>query len=106
MFFICFNKKIILIFRFLFLLIDIFKIFDSFPLWKVMFFSHYFDRSEKMIKNMKSAGIDGYFIPAEEFEKGLFLDEQQKLSLQAKILENDKLIQSLKADLDLLGGDD
>ena len=58
-----------------------------------------------MIKNMKSAGIDGYFIPADEFENGLFLDENKKLVLQAKILENDKLIQSLKEDLDMLKGD-
>ena len=52
-----------------------------------------------MIKRMKSCGQDGVFIPIEDFEKGLFLYEQQKLSLQEKILENDKLIQSLKEEL-------
>ena len=55
---------------------------------------------------MKSAGIDGYFIPRTEFEKGLFLNEEQKIRLQGKILENDRLIQSLKEDLDILKGDD
>ena len=54
---------------------------------------------------MKSAGIDGYFIPADEFENGLFLTEEQKIRLQGKILENDRLIQSLKEELDIQRGD-
>lgn len=55
-----------------------------------------------MYKFMKSCGQDGVFIPKEIFEKGLFLDEKKKQSLQQKIKENDKLIQSLKEDLDIL----
>ena len=55
-----------------------------------------------MFKKAKVGGLDGIFIPIEDFEKGLWLEENQKLALQSKILENDKLIQSLKEDLDIL----
>lgn len=54
------------------------------------------------MKNMVHGGVFGVFIPQTEFEKGLFLDGEQKTKLQNKILENDALIQSLKSDLDLL----
>lgn len=64
-------------------------------------FSH--NEVEKLYKRIKACGQDGVFIPLESFEKGLFLDESQKLSLQEKIRENDKLIQSLKEDLDVEG---
>lgn len=57
------------------------------------------------MRNCISCGQHGVFIPQEEFENGLFLDETKKLALQQKIMENDKLIQSLKEDLDLLKGD-
>lgn len=52
-----------------------------------------------------SCGQKGVFIPQEEFDNGLFLDEDKKLALQEKIIENDRLIQSLKEDLDILKGD-
>ena len=55
-----------------------------------------------MIQKAKVGGLDGVFIPTKDFKKGLWLNEEQKLSLQEKILENDKLIQSLKEDLDIL----
>ena len=55
-----------------------------------------------MYKKAKVGGLEGVFIPLKDFEKGLWLEEQQKLALQGKILENDKLIQSLKEDLDIL----
>ena len=51
------------------------------------------------MRNCISCGQDGVFIPREEFEKGLFLDETKKLALQEKIIENDRLIQSLKAEI-------
>ena len=54
------------------------------------------------MKYMTSCGQQGVFIPKEEFHKGLWLSEENKLALQAKIVENDKLIQSLKKDLDTL----
>ena len=53
---------------------------------------------------MVQGGVFGVFIPQEEFDAGLFLDSNAKARLQEKILENDKLIQSLKEDLDLLKG--
>ena len=56
------------------------------------------------MKNMVNGGVFGVFIPQTEFDAGLFLDEEKKTKLQEKILENDALIQSLKADLDLLKG--
>ena len=56
------------------------------------------------MKNMVNGGVFGVFIPQAEFDAGLFLDEEKKTKLQEKILENDALIQSLKADLDLLKG--
>lgn len=56
------------------------------------------------MRNCMSCGQQGVFIPQKEFEKGLFLDETKKLALQKKIMENDKLIQSLKEDLDLIKG--
>ena len=59
----------------------------------------------KQMRNCVSCGQQGVFIPREEFDKGLFLDEDKKIALQKKILENDKLIQSLKEDLDILKGD-
>ena len=57
------------------------------------------------MRNCVSCGQQGVFIPREEFDKGLFLDEDKKIALQKKILENDRLIQSLKEDLDILKGD-
>lgn len=53
---------------------------------------------------MVNGGVFGVFIPQAEFDAGLFLDGEKKQKLQEKILENDALIQSLKADLDLLKG--
>ena len=53
------------------------------------------------MKHCISCGQSGVFIPDNEFEKGLWLTEEQKIVLQEKILENDKLIQSLKEDLNL-----
>lgn len=58
------------------------------------------------MKNLVNAGVFGVFIPQEEFDKGLFLNEDEKNRLIEKILENDKLIQSLKADLDLVNEGD
>ena len=58
------------------------------------------------MRNCVSCGQSGVFIPQEEFDKGLFLSEDKKLALQNKILENDRLIQSLKEDLDLLRSED
>lgn len=58
------------------------------------------------MRNCVSCGQHGVFIPREEFKKGLWLDEEKKIALQQKILENDKLIQGLKEDLDLLKGDE
>ena len=58
------------------------------------------------MRNCVSCGQNGVFIPQEEFDKGLFLSEDKKLALQNKILENDRLIQSLKEDLDLLRSED
>ncbi len=54
------------------------------------------------MKYMTSCGQNGVFIPKEEFNRGLWLDEDKKLALQQKILDNDRLIQSLKEDLDIL----
>ena len=56
------------------------------------------------MRNCISCGQKGVFIPQEEFDKGLFLSEEEKITLQNKIIENDRLIQSLKADLAI--GDD
>ncbi|MBQ2654032.1 MAG: hypothetical protein IJF83_10790 [Methanobrevibacter sp.] len=58
-----------------------------------------------MYKKIKACGQDGVFIPINEFEKGLFLDENKKIALQEKIIENDRLIQSLKEDLGIIEGD-
>ena len=57
------------------------------------------------MRNCVSCGQDGVFIPINEFEKGLFLDENKKIALQEKIIENDRLIQSLKEDLGIIEGD-
>lgn len=54
------------------------------------------------MRYMNSCGQQGYFIPKEEFEEGLFLTKDKKIALHEKIIENDKLIQSLKEDLDIL----
>lgn len=51
---------------------------------------------------MVNSGVFGVFIPQTEFDEGLFLDKETKVKLQEKILKNDVLIQSLKADLDML----
>ena len=59
-----------------------------------------------MYKNMVSCGQKGIFIPLDDFKKGLWLEEEQKLALQGKILENDKLIQSLREDLNILKGEE
>lgn len=54
------------------------------------------------MKKMVNSGVFGVFIPQTEFDEGLFLDKETKVKLQEKILKNDVLIQSLKADLDML----
>jgi len=54
------------------------------------------------MKKMVNSGVFGVFIPQTEFDEGLFLDKETKVKLQEKILKNDALIQSLKADLDML----
>ena len=59
-----------------------------------------------MYKYIKACGQDGVFIPLDIFNKGLFLDEENKKILQDKIVENDKLIQSLKEDLGIVKGDE
>ena len=47
------------------------------------------------VKNCIVAGQHGYFIPKEEFEKGLWLDEEHKIQFQEKIAEQNKLINEL-----------
>ena len=56
------------------------------------------------MKNMVHSGVFGVFIPQEEFDDGLFLDKTAKETLQEKIMENDRLIQSLKDELNLQNG--
>lgn len=67
-----------------------------------MIFNSFSNSKVKTMRNCVSCGQDGVFIPREEFNRGLFLDETKKIALQQKIMENDKLIQSLKEDLDIL----
>lgn len=55
-----------------------------------------------MKKNVCIGGQLGYFIPKEEFEKGVFLNEESLKRFREKLIENDKLIVSLQSDLDML----
>lgn len=50
------------------------------------------------MKYCVSAGQQGYFIPKDEFEKGLWLDEEQKTRFQELIDEQNKLISELIGD--------
>lgn len=52
-----------------------------------------------MKKNVIIAGEMGYFIPKEEFENGVFLNEESLKKFREKLIENDKLIVSLQSDL-------
>ena len=45
-----------------------------------------------MKKNVVIAGEMGYFIPKEEFESGVFLNEESLKRFREKLIENDKLI--------------
>ena len=55
-----------------------------------------------MKKNVCIGGQIGYFIPKEEFENGVFLNEESLKRFREKLIENDKLIVSLQSDLDML----
>lgn len=57
-----------------------------------------------MKKNVVISGEMGYFIPKEEFENGVFLNEESLRRFREKLIENDKLIISLQADLNMLQG--
>ena len=58
------------------------------------------------MKYMTSCGQQGIFIPRDEFNKGLWLNEEQKLELQSRIIQNDKLIHELQEDLTILKQED
>ena len=51
------------------------------------------------MKYCVSAGQHGYFIPKEEFEKGLWFDEERKIQFQKIVREQNKLIKELKGDI-------
>lgn len=44
-------------------------------------------------------GIEGVFIPIDEFQKGKFLNEQEKLFFQEKLLEQRQLIEKLQQEV-------
>ena len=51
------------------------------------------------MKNAVVAGQHGIFIPKEEFEKGLWFDEETKLHFQEVVKEHNQLIQDLMGDV-------